>query len=192
LKNDEDPHLWMNINYWAQLSDQLTNELGQIYPELKDSISTQNASYQEKLSALDKAAQAGFASIPDNHRVLITAHDAFGYLGKNYDLEVKAIQGISTESEAGLKKINDLKDYIVEKKIPVIFAETTIQDRSIKALLAGAKSRGAAVEIGGKLYSDSLGQNETATYLGMMSTNFKTIVEGLGGTYTTPDFSKDE
>jgi manganese/zinc/iron transport system substrate-binding protein len=119
--------------------------------------------------------------------VLVTAHDAFGYFGRRYTFEVLGIQGLSTESEAGLKKIEELVATLVAKRIPAVFVESTIPDRSVQALVAGARAKGHEVRIGGELFSDAMGAPGTyeGTYIGMIDHNVTTIARSLGG--RTPD-----
>jgi manganese/zinc/iron transport system substrate-binding protein len=128
-------------------------------------------------------ADTAFASVPEGARVLITAHDAFGYFGKAYGYEVLGIQGISTESEAGLKQIETLVDTIVAKKIRAIFVESSVSDRNVRALIEGAAAKGHEVVIGGELYSDAMGAPGTyeGTYIGMLDHNVTVITRALGG-----------
>jgi len=132
---------------------------------------------------LNDYAKSALATIPQDRRVLITAHDAFNYFGRAYGLEVRGIQGISTESEAGVADINKLVDYIVERKIPALFVESSVSDKNIRALMEGCKFRGHAVRIGGELFSDAMGKTGTyeGTYLGMLDHNVTTMVRALGG-----------
>ena len=138
---------------------------------------------RDRLEALQKYAVQSFATIPESQRVLVTAHDAFGYLGRAYGTEVRGIQGISTESEAGIKDIENLVDFLVEQKIPAVFVESTVSDQNVRALLEGAKARGHEVRIGGELFSDAMGAAGTyeGTYLGMIDHNVTTITRALGG-----------
>src|SRR5690606_25159388 len=118
---------------------------------------------------------------PEQQRVLITAHDAFGYFGDAYDVEVRGLQGISTLSEFGLKDVTDLVNFIIERKIKAVFVETSVSDKSVKAVVEGCRKKNWNVQIGGSLYSDAMGQDGTpeGTYIGMVSANVKTIVEAL-------------
>jgi len=116
-------------------------------------------------------------------RVLVTAHDAFNYFGRAYDFEVIGIQGISTESEAGLRRIEDLVDLLVDRRIPAVFVESSVSARNVEALVDGAAARGHSVRIGGQLYSDAMGPAGTyeGTYIGMIDHNVTTIARALGG-----------
>ena len=113
----------------------------------------------------------------------MTAHDAFGYMARAYGLEVLGIQGLSTESEAGVKDIEDLVSYLVENNIPAVFVESSVSDKNIKALIEGAAAKEHAVVIGGELFSDAMGEAGTyqGTYLGMIDHNVTTITRALGG-----------
>jgi manganese/zinc/iron transport system substrate-binding protein len=113
--------------------------------------------------------------------VLVTAHDAFHYFGRAYGVEVKAIQGISTQAEAGIKKINELVDFIAARKIKAVFVETSVNERNIEALVEGCQAQGHAVKIGGQLYSDAMGRPGTpeGTYAGMVRHNVDAIAKAL-------------
>jgi len=141
------------------------------------------AAYLELLAKLDTYAQAAIQSIPEARRVLVTAHDAFNYMGRAYGLDVRGIQGLSTESEAGVRDLEDLVDFIVERKIPAVFVETSVADKNVRALVEGARARGHEVVIGGTLFSDAMGApgSYEGTYLGMIDHNITTISNALGG-----------
>jgi manganese/zinc/iron transport system substrate-binding protein len=144
----------------------------------------QNAqAYLQKLAALDTYAKQAIASIPARQRILVTAHDAFRYMGRAYGIEVMGIQGISTESEAGIKDINHLVDILATRKIPAVFVESSVSDKNVKALIEGAAARGHQVTIGGELFSDAMGKTGTyeGTYIGMIDHNTTAIAAALGG-----------
>ena len=140
--------------------------------------------YSQQLKKLDDYVKKVIGSIPEKRRVLITAHDAFNYFGRAYGIEVLGIQGISTESEAGIQDINRLVDLIVQRDIQAVFVETSVADRNIRALIEGAQSRDQKVIIGGALFSDAMGQPGTyeGTYIGMIDHNATIIARALGGT----------
>ena len=178
-----DPHLWMDVQGWSKAVEAVEQAMAQYDPENK-ALYQQNAqAYQEKLQAVDSYAKERFATIPESSRVMVTAHDAFNYLGRAYNLEVIGIQGISTESEAGLGDLNKLVDLIVQRKIGAVFVETSVADKNVKALIEGAKARGFEVKVGGELFSDAMGASGTyeGTYIGMIDHNVTTIVRALGG-----------
>ncbi len=177
---NHDPHIWMNVKNWINASTYVTAKIKEHKPDAK----LFPAPYQKKLGTLHEATTRKIQSIPQTQRILITAHDAFGYLGKEYGLEVVGIQGISTESEAGLKAVTNIIDLIVSRKIPAVFVESSVGDHNIKAIIEGAAARGHKVKIGGELFSDAMGTIGTAEahYIGMMNHNINTITKALGGT----------
>jgi manganese/zinc/iron transport system substrate-binding protein len=117
--------------------------------------------------------------------VLITSHDAYNYFGRAYDVEVRGLQGISTETEAGLSNVSDAVEFILSRKIPAIFVESSVSPKTIQRVQADCRSRGFDVKIGGELYSDAMGApGERAgyaveTYEGMFRYNVDTIVGAL-------------
>ena len=176
-----DPHIWMDVKLWVQTIEPLAKRLGELDPEHKlDYIKTAEV-YKKQLEQLDQESRQKVQTIPIGQRILITAHDAFRYFGKAYGVQVLGVQGISTESEAGLKEINGLVGLIVQHHLPAVFIESSVSPKNVEALLEGAKSRGATVKLGGELYSDALGEKGTpeGTYTGMIQHNVKTIVEAL-------------
>lgn len=178
-----DPHVWMDVEGWIQATETINQALSDFDPTNAESYHTNSKAYLQELEALQKYAVQSFATIPESQRVLVTAHDAFGYLGRAYGIEVRGIQGISTESEAGIKDIENLVDFLVEQKIPAVFVESSVSDQNVRALLEGAKARGHEVRIGGELFSDAMGAAGTyeGTYLGMIDHNVTTITRALGG-----------
>ncbi len=178
-----DPHVWMDAAAWAKIIPVIQDALTQKDPENADIYKSNAASYRAELVQLDAYIRQSILSIPEKQRVLLTAHDAFGYFGRAYEIDVRGVQGISTESEAGVQDINNLVDFIVKNKIGAVFVESTIADKNLKALIEGARSRGQKVEIGGTLYSDAMGAAGTyeGTYTGMLDHNATTITRALGG-----------
>lgn len=178
-----DPHVWMDIQGWMQAVQVVGTSLAESDAPQAAYYQANAKAYIARLAQLDAYAKKATASIPSERRVLITAHDAFNYFGRAYGIEVRGIQGISTESEAGVADINKLVDFLVEKKIPAIFVESSVSDKNIRALIEGCKSRGHTVKIGGELFSDAMGKPGTyeGTYMGMMDHNVTTIVRALGG-----------
>lgn len=178
-----DPHLWMSVEAWMYVVEVISNTLSARDPDHTAAYQANASDYLETLQLLDAYASKSLATIPEKQRILVTAHDAFGYLGKAYGIEVRGIQGLSTESEAGLRDLEDLVDCIVERSIPAIFVETSVADKNVRALAEGAASRGCIVEIGGLLFSDAMGATGTyaGTYIGMIDHNITTITNALGG-----------
>lgn len=179
-----DPHVWMVPKLWKHVAREITNALSQERQEYADEFKANLAAFETELDQLQSYGEAVLASVPESSRVLLTAHDAFGYFGRAFGFEVIGIQGISTESEAGLNRISSLVDLLVERKIGAAFVESSVSDRNIRALIEGAAAQGHTVSIGGELFSDAMGPNGTyeATYIGMIDHNITTIARALGGT----------
>jgi manganese/zinc/iron transport system substrate-binding protein len=150
-------------------------------PAHKASFDERATAYQAKLTELHEYARSRIATIPQEHRILVTAHDAFGYFGRAYGIEVLGIQGISTSSEYGLQDLNRLVDMLVSRNVQAVFVESSIPRRSIEALIAGAEAKGHPVRLGGELFSDAMGQPGTpeGNYIGMVRHNVDTIAEAL-------------
>ena len=182
-ENHLDPHVWMDVQGWIQAVRVVERALSEFDPENVDVYAENTAQYISKLKKLDQYARDAISSIPEYQRVLITAHDAFGYLGRAYGLEVKGIQGLSTESEAGVRDIELLINELVERGIPAVFVETSVADKNVRALVEGAKARNHPLTIGGELFSDAMGKSGTyeGTYIGMIDHNVTTIAKALGG-----------
>ncbi len=176
-----DPHIWFDINLWKKAVQLLSKELMKT-DSLNQSLFQENAShFSVQLDSLHQAVQTQIDLIPTNKRVLVTAHDAFAYFGRAYEMEVRGLQGISTLSEFGLRDVSNLVDFIVQNEIPAIYTETSVSEKAIKAVLEGCKSKGHDVVIGGSLYSDAMGEEGTyeGTYIGMVHSNVEKIVTGL-------------
>ncbi|ADE55762.1 metal ABC transporter solute-binding protein, Zn/Mn family [Coraliomargarita akajimensis] len=179
-----DPHVWMDVRGWMQAVPVVTATLSVYDPEHTEQYKANADAYLAQLKALDAYAKSSLSTIPESQRVLITAHDAFNYMGRAYGIQVRGIQGISTESEAGVRDLEELVDFIVEMNIPAVFVESSVADKNVRALVEGAKARGHAVIIGGELFSDAMGEPGTyeGTYIGMIDHNVTTITNALGGT----------
>jgi manganese/zinc/iron transport system substrate-binding protein len=180
-QNVHDPHIWMSVALWKQTIPLVVKALSQKQPYNAEYFEKQSKIYAQKLEDLDKKVKAQILEIPQNQRVLITSHDAFYYFGKEYAMEVQALQGISTASEAGISDMNNLVNFIVERKIKAIFVESSISPQAINAVLAGAKNKGSDVKIGGTLFSDAMGATGTKeeNYIGMIEFNTTKMVESL-------------
>ncbi len=177
-----DPHLWMAPRLWRFAVEATRDALIEQRPEHSVSFAANAESYLAELDKLHSYARDTLSKLPPEARVLVTAHDAFGYFGREYGFDVEGIQGISTESEAGLQRIGALVDLLVEKQIKAAFVESSVSDRNIRALIEGAAARGHEVRIGGELFSDAMGQPGTyeGTYIGMIDHNVTTIAAALG------------
>lgn len=178
-----DPHVWMDPVLWSGVVNAALDQLIALDPEGEAEYRANAEAHLAEIEALQTYSAEVLATVPDASRVLVTAHDAFNYFGQAYDYEVMGIQGISTESEAGLKQIEDLVDILVDRKIAAVFVESSVSDRNIQALIEGAAAKGHSVVIGGELFSDAMGDPGTyeGTYIGMIDHNVTTIARALGG-----------
>ena len=176
-----DPHVWFDVDLWSHTVPPVVEALSKLDPGSKSLYEANGKAYQEKLAALHAYCREQVATIPKAQRVLITAHDAFGYFGRAYDIEVLGLQGISTVSEFSLKELQGLVDTVSSRKIKAVFVESSVSENSIKALVAGCKAKGHDVKIGGTLFSDAMGAPGTpeGTYDGMVRHNVDTIVAAL-------------
>lgn len=183
-----DPHVWFDVSLWAHTLDPIAAELSQLVPEHAGEFRSNAEAYRRELLALDAEVKARIQQIPADQRVLVTAHDAFGYFGRRYGMEVVGLQGISTLSEAGLQDVQRVVDLVAGRGIPAIFVESSVPRRSIEAVQAAVRARGGRVEIGGQLFSDSLGAAGTpaGTYPGMVKANVETMVRALSGPAGAP------
>lgn len=178
-----DPHVWMDVSAWAKCVDATGKALSEFDPAHARDYRGNAEGYRKQLLDLYEYGRKSIATIPEKSRVLITSHDAFNYFGRAYGLEVQGVQGISTESEAGLQRVNELVDLIVEKQVKAVFVESSVPRKNIDAIASGARSRGHEVVIGGELFSDAMGEEGTyeGTYLGMLDHNITLTTRALGG-----------
>ncbi len=179
-----DPHIWLDPALWSMAAKSFAEELGARHPDSAGDLRRRARDYADQLAELSVWAQTTVATIPPSQRILITSHDAFRYFGRALGLRVEGIQGISTDSEPGLRRIGELVDLIVTNRVPAVFVESSVPSKSIEALVEGAKAKGHTVVVGGELYSDALGAAGTweGTVAGMIDHNVTTIVRALGGT----------
>jgi len=178
-----DPHVWMNPNLWARVVLNVRDALIAALPEAQAVFEANAKTHLAEIDDLAAYATRVLSTVPADSRVLVSAHDAFNYFGSAYGYEVVGIQGISTESEAGLDRIETLVDMLVARDIQAVFVESSVSERNVRALIEGAAARGHDVAIGGTLYSDAMGQPGTyeGTYIGMIDHNVTTIARALGG-----------
>jgi manganese/zinc/iron transport system substrate-binding protein len=176
-----DPHIWFDVALWKTGVQFLADTLAVLLPEQAAAIKERSKAYTGRLDSLDHYVRTQIASIPATQRVLITAHDAFGYFGRAYSIEVRALQGISTVSEFGLQDVAQLVDFITQRKIKAVFVESSVPKRSLEAVVAGCQAKGHTVTIGGTLFSDAMGTAGTpeGTYEGMVKANVDAIVSAL-------------
>ena len=176
-----DPHVWFDVGLWSLGTETVRDALVKVDPEHAGEYQQRASELMQRYRSLDEFCRLQGATVPLARRVLVTAHDAFHYFGRAYGFEVKSIQGISTDSEASVRQINALVDFICSRQIKAVFVEHSINERNMRALIEGCQARGQAVAIGGELYSDALGPagSPAADYQGMVRTNIDTMVEGL-------------
>ncbi len=178
-----DPHIWFDVSLWSQTLDPIANALSELAPEHEAAFRANADKLRRELEELDVWARERVLELPPERRVLITAHDAFGYFGDRYGMEVIGIQGISTLAEAGLQDVERVVNLVVERQIPALFVESSVPRRTIEAVQAACASQGHIVNIGGELFSDAMGAADTpeGTYQGMVRHNVNTIVDALAG-----------
>lgn len=187
IQGHHDPHVWMDVSAWSKAVEAVADALAEFNRPDAAYYRRNAEAYRKELASLHAYGRERIGTIPasssGNEPLMITSHDAFNYFGQAYGLDVQGVQGLSTESEAGLKQINDLIDLIVARKLPAVFVETSVSPQNIQALIEGARARGHEVEIGGELYSDAMGPKGSyeGTYMGMLDHNITTVTRALGG-----------
>ncbi|HWL32655.1 MAG TPA: zinc ABC transporter substrate-binding protein [Gaiellaceae bacterium] len=183
FKGQHDPHVWFDVRLWQLAVEQVRDTLSRLDPGSAGLYRRNAEAYLAELDGLDDYVRRQALRVPEDRRVIITAHDAFNYFGKAYGFEVRGLQGISTAAEAGAGDVQGLARFIADRRIPAIFVESSVSPRTIEAVREAVRARGFDVEIGGSLYSDAMGNPGTpdGTYVGMVRHNIDTIVEGLRG-----------
>lgn len=176
-----DPHIWFDVQLWQQVAVFIGDKLQQARPQRVDVYKRNTADYVNMLKDLHANMVQKISTIPKEQRVLVTTHDAFSYFGRAYGIEIVPLQGISTAAECGLKSIRDLVDTIVKYNIKAVFLESAVSNKAMYAVLEGCKAKGCVVQLGGTLYTDTLGapNSDAGTYCGMMQANVNTMVEAL-------------
>jgi manganese/zinc/iron transport system substrate-binding protein len=178
-----DPHVWFDVELWTHAVEDVRDTLVDLDPPHAALYRRNADAYLQELQELDAYVESKARLIPEERRVIITAHDAFEYFGRAYGFEVRGLQGISTAAEAGAGDVQDLARFIAERRIPAIFVESSVSPRTIQAVREAVRARGFDVEIGEPLFSDAMGDPGTpeGTYVGMVRHNIESIVEGLRG-----------
>lgn len=187
-----DPHLWMDVSKWSRIAPVIADAIAEQRPDCASDMAARVEGYTAALDALHDWVGAAIASIPEGQRLLVTAHDAFEYFSVAYGIEAsEAVEGISTESEASIGDIREVAAFVVERGVPAVFVETTVNPRTIEALVAEVQAQGHDVVIGGALFSDAMGDDGTpeGTYIGMIRANTVTVTDALGG--TVPDWPEE-
>lgn len=181
FEGNYDPHVWFDVTMWMKAVETVRDTLISTDPGNAVEYRANTEAYLTELSALNEYVQSKANLLPEDKRVLITAHDAFSYFGRRYGFEVRGLQGISTVSEAGTQDVQNLAAFIVERRIPAIFVESSVPPKFIEAVQAAVEAKGFDVKVGGSLYSDAMGNPGTpdGTYIGMVRHNIDTIVGAL-------------
>jgi manganese/zinc/iron transport system substrate-binding protein len=176
-----DPHVWFDVSLWSEASGAVHEALAEFDPPHAADYAQAIEKYAANLATLHTQAKDDLATVPKEQRVLVTAHDAFQYFGRAYDLEVRGIQGISTDGEASVKHVNELVDFLVQRKIKAVFVETSVSNQNVRSLIEGCAAQNHTITIGGELFSDAMGAEGTpeGTYEGMVRHNVQTIVKAL-------------
>jgi len=178
-----DPHVWFDVTLWTNVAETIRSALVKLMPSAEAHFQTRAKKYILQLEDLHIYVKEKATQIEASKRVLVTAHDAFGYFGQAYGFEVRGLQGISTATEAGTADVRNLAQFIADRKIPAIFVESSVPRQSIEAVQAAVQARKFEVQIGGELFSDAMGNPDTkeGTYIGMVQHNIDTIFDGLTG-----------
>ena len=178
-----DPHVWFDVTLWTNVAETIRSALVKLMPSAEADFQTRAKKYILQLEDLHIYVKEKATQIEASKRVLVTAHDAFGYFGQAYGFEVRGLQGISTATEAGTADVRNLAQFIADRKIPAIFVESSVPRQSIEAVQAAVQARKFEVQIGGELFSDAMGNPDTkeGTYIGMVQHNIDTIFDGLTG-----------
>ena len=197
FEGNPDPHVWFDLTIWSYAVDAIGKKLGEVDPKNRSHYDSLTAHYLDSLNVLHGWVTATIGSIPDSSRILVTAHDAFGYYGRRYGLEVRGLQGISTATEAGLLDVTAMVDFLVSRKIKAVFVESSVSPKTIEAVIEGCTEKGHEIRIGGQLYSDAMGSpsddeqitdstlaailrgNDPSTYFGMVRHNTQVIAHAL-------------
>lgn len=176
-----DPHIWHSSNIWQKVLQPIASTLELADPTHVQEYYANAEGYKEQLVQLNQKIKDQAQEIPKEQRLLITSHDAFNYYGREYDIEVKGLQGISTVSEIGIKDITQMVDLIIQRNVKAVFVESSVNERNLTAVIEGCKKKGWDVKIGGTLFSDAMGNDNTpeGTYIGMIKHNTHAIVNAL-------------
>ena len=176
-----DPHVWHDVSLWMKAVERVRDTLVQADPNNAEYYRSNAKNYLAALKTLHDDLQNLAAQIPAQRRVLVTTHDAFGYLGRAYGFKVRGLQGLNTETEVGVADVRELAAFIIEHRIPAMFVETSTPSQGIEAVQAAVRAKGFEVEIGGGLFADAMGTPGTpeGTYIGLIRHNIDTIVNAL-------------
>ena len=181
-QGEVDPHFWFDVSLWKKVASYLADELGKADPDNATYYAENAKRYVQELDVLEYYTQKELATIPEEQRVLITAHDAYGYFARAYGLEVYAPQGISTTAEASSEAIAEVAKYVVDNKIKTMFVETSVSNKNVESIQEASQSMGWDVGIADTyLYSDSIGSSADGhdSYVAAVKSNVDAIVSSL-------------
>lgn len=177
----EDPHFWNDVRLWKKAATVVSNKLQEVDEKNKEFYKTNETNYLKELDELITFVENKSKEVPQEKRIVVTAHDAFQYFARTFGYRIEAIQGISTESEASPNAIQETANQAVQLGVKAIFTESSIPAATTEAVVQAAKAQGHELKIGGELFSDSLGTKEqgTETYVKMIKHNVNTIIDAL-------------
>ena len=173
------PHAWMSPANAVIYVENIRAALAKADPANADAYAANADAYVEKIRALDAPVRAQLARIPENQRTLVTSEGAFSYLCRDYGLKQLYLWPINADAQGTPQQVKAVIDAVRANQIPVIFSESTISPRPARQV---ARETGA--RYGGVLYVDSLtnAKGPAPTYLALLETNARTIVNGFLGT----------
>lgn len=176
-----DPHVWFDTDSWVQAMNGVADKLIELYPQYELEFRENFYRFLQKVEIRTRELRDELAKVPEGRRILITSHDAFHYFGRTFGIEVKALQGVSTSQEPGVRDVVDLVDFIVKHQVKAIFVENSVSPKALNSVLNSVKRKGYDVKIGGTLFSDALGSAGSGadTYIGMITHNVHSIKTGL-------------
>ncbi|MFW5742756.1 MAG: metal ABC transporter solute-binding protein, Zn/Mn family [Spirochaetota bacterium] len=176
----DDPHFWFDPRNWQVTVRDLAELLAELDPDQESLFAANADAYAAQLDLLYEWANRGMRSVPGGQRYLVTSHDAFQYFGAAFGWRMAAIQGISTEDEAGVGDIQGTVDFVIQNEIPVLFVESSISPDTVQAVIEAIEAEGGNARLGVReLYSDAMGAPATfgGTYVGMIAENVYTILQ---------------
>ena len=179
FENTYDPHIWFDVQLWRMAATHIGETLEKLDTVNASLYHKRTLAYTQQLDSLDSWIKSSWKKVPPQQRILVTAHDAFSYYGRAYNVQVKGLQGISTQAEYGLQDLTELVDFVTTNRLKAIFIETSVPQKAIDAVLEGCKSKGWKLKLGAPLYSDALGQKECGTYVGMVKYNTNAIIKAI-------------
>ncbi|MCY4146911.1 MAG: zinc ABC transporter substrate-binding protein [Chloroflexi bacterium] len=197
LTDVDDPHFWFDPRNWQLAAQGLAERLARLDPVNATAYQANADAYSTQLQQLFAWAEAGLLSVEERQRYLVTSHDAFQYFGAAFGWQMQAIQGISTEDEAGVGDIQATVDFVLEHDIPVLFVESSVPPDTIEAVVAALRAQGHETRIGiRELYGDAMDAPDSfgGAYIGMLAQNALTIMQSyacMGAIATIPDWPAD-